>query len=102
MRSALQQPLNAIVDTVRRTLESTPPELASDVSNRGIVLAGGGALLRGIDQLLGTATGLPITVAETPLECVVRGAGASLEESAALTGPTTKRSRRIRRKRRHH
>jgi rod shape-determining protein MreB and related proteins len=99
VRSALEQPLDAIVETVRRTLESTPPELASDVSSRGIVVAGGGALLRGIDQLLASATGLPITVAETPLECVVRGAGASLDETAFLES-THKRNRLMGRKRR--
>jgi rod shape-determining protein MreB and related proteins len=100
VRSALGQPLDAIIDTVRRTLESTPPELASDISSRGIVVAGGGALLRGIDQLLSSTTGLPVTVAEAPLESVVRGAGSSLEENPVLTRPTDRRRRLVRRGRR--
>jgi rod shape-determining protein MreB and related proteins len=90
IRAAIQQPLETIVDTVRRTLESTPPELAADIGSRGIVLAGGGALLRGFDLLLSSETGLPVIVADNPLECVVLGAGSSLEESA-LQGQAAKR-----------
>src|SRR6266511_942535 len=99
VRIAIAQPLETIVDTVRRTLEVTPPELAADISNHGIVLAGGGALLRGIDRLLSAETGLPVLVAEAPLECVVLGAGSSLEESAVL-GRTAKRRSIFRRRRR--
>ena len=99
VRIAIEQPLETIVDTVRRTLESTPPELAADVSSRGIVLAGGGALLRGIDRLLSSETGLPTLVADAPLECVVLGAGSSLEETALL-GRTTQRRRPFARRRR--
>jgi rod shape-determining protein MreB len=86
---------------VKRALESTPPELASDVGNHGIVLAGGGALLRGVDQLLSSETGLPVVVADSPLECVVLGAGTSLEETAVM-GRTSRRGgfRRPRRRRR--
>ncbi len=98
VRSAIAQPLETIVETVRRTLESTPPELAADIASHGIVLAGGGALLRGIDRLLGAATGLPMIVADAPLECVVLGAGSSLEESAVL-GRTAKRRSSLRRRR---
>ena len=79
VRNAIAQPLETIVDTVRRTLEATPPELAADIGSRGIVLAGGGALLRGFDRLLGSETGLPVVVAEAPLECVVLGAGRVIE-----------------------
>src|ERR671937_2241266 len=81
VRSALTQTVALIVDAVRRTLEATPPELAADISDRGIVLAGGGSLLRGIDRRLTADTGLPVRVAESPLTCVVLGAGSSLEES---------------------
>ena len=91
VRSAIAQPLDTIVETVRRTLEATPPELAADVASRGIVVAGGGALLRGIDHLLSAETGLPVLIAETPLECVVLGAGASLEESAVAGRPRHRR-----------
>ena len=66
------------------TLERTPPELAADVADRGLVLVGGGALLRGLDRLLAGQTGLPVAVAEETLTCVARGAGASLEEIATL------------------
>jgi len=99
VHAAIAQPLETIVDTVRRALEATPPELASDIANHGIVLAGGGALLRGLDRLLSSETGLPVLVADAPLECVVLGAGSSLEESALL-GRTAQRSRPFRRRRR--
>jgi rod shape-determining protein MreB and related proteins len=82
---------------VRRTLEATPPELAADVATRGIVVAGGGALLRGIEHLLSAETGLPVVIADAPLECVVLGAGASLEESAVTGRP--RHRRRFRRSR---
>jgi rod shape-determining protein MreB len=102
VRAAIAQPLETIVETVKRALESTPPELASDIGNHGIVLAGGGALLRGVDQLLSSETGLPVLVADSPLESVVLGAGTSLEETA-VTGRTARRRglrRRPRRRRR--
>jgi rod shape-determining protein MreB and related proteins len=99
VRSAIAQPLETIAETVRRTLEATPPELAADVASRGIVVAGGGALLRGIDSLLSSATGLPVVIADAPLECVVLGAGASLEESA-LAGRARHRRRFGRRRHR--
>jgi rod shape-determining protein MreB and related proteins len=95
VREAIDQPVAAIVDTVKRTLEATPPELAADVGNAGIVLAGGGALLRVLDRRLAEETGLPVSVAEAPLQCVVLGAGASLEEP-----PLEQRSRRSSRYRR--
>jgi rod shape-determining protein MreB and related proteins len=101
VRTALAQPVDQIVDAVRRTLESTPPELAADISNSGIVLAGGGALLRGIDRRLSVETGLPVHIADVPLECVVLGAGSSLEEGRVLQRTAKRRlPRRLRRSRR--
>jgi rod shape-determining protein MreB len=76
---ALQEPLNGIVQAVKRALEQSPPELASDIAESGIVLTGGGALLRDIDQLIAKETGLPVRVAEDPLTCVARGGGRALE-----------------------
>ncbi len=75
---ALQEPLSVIVQAVKSALEQTPPELASDIAERGMVLTGGGALLRDIDVLLSEETGLPVVVAEDPLTCVVRGGGGAL------------------------
>ncbi len=80
VREAVQEPIQQIVDAVRRALEITPPELASDIVDRGIVMTGGGALIRGLDQLLAQETGLPIHVDEDPLTCVVRGTGRILDE----------------------
>ena len=76
---ALQEPLQGIVGAVKAALEQTPPELGSDVAERGIVLTGGGALLRDVDKLLMEETGLPVVVAEDPLTCVARGGGKMLE-----------------------
>src|ERR671914_590007 len=80
IREAIQEPVQAIVDAVRRALEITPPELASDIVDRGIVMTGGGALIRGLDLLLAQETGLPIHVDEDPLTCVVRGTGRILDD----------------------
>ena len=76
---ALQEPLAGIVGAVKTALEQTPPELGADVAERGIVLTGGGALLRDLDRLLMEETGLPVVVAEDPLTCVARGGGRALE-----------------------
>jgi rod shape-determining protein MreB len=76
---ALQEPLSGIVGAVRAALEQAPPELASDIAERGMVLTGGGALLRDLDRLLMEETGLPVIVAEDPLTCVARGGGRALE-----------------------
>jgi rod shape-determining protein MreB and related proteins len=100
VRSAIQQPVDTIVDTVKRTLEVTPPELAADIANDGIVLAGGVALLRALDRRLTAETGLPVNVAEAPLQCVVLGAGASLEETPLLAHPSRRRRRGLGRRRR--
>jgi rod shape-determining protein MreB len=80
VREAMLEPVNAIVDSIKIALERTPPELAADIVDKGIVLAGGGALLRGLDALIREETGLPITIAEDPLTCVVRGTGKVLDE----------------------
>jgi rod shape-determining protein MreB len=80
MREALSEPVNAIVEAVRISLERTPPELAADIVDKGIVLAGGGALLRNLDILLREETGLPVVIAEDPLSCVVIGSGRVLDE----------------------
>jgi rod shape-determining protein MreB len=84
LRRALEATVRRIVDAVKDTLETTPPELAADVSDRGIVLAGGGALLRGIDRRLSDETGLNVVIAESPLTCVVLGAGQTLEQLEML------------------
>jgi rod shape-determining protein MreB len=86
VREALSEPLNAIVDAVRRALEGTPPELAADIVDKGIVLAGGGALLRNIDLLLREETGLPVMIAEDPMSAVVLGSGKALDSLALLKG----------------
>ncbi len=78
IRSALSDPLSVIIDAVRTTLEKTPPELSADVIDRGIMLTGGGALLRGIDMLIMQQTGMPVKIAPNPLDCVVNGAGKRL------------------------
>jgi rod shape-determining protein MreB len=81
---ALTDPLNTIVSAVKSALEQTPPELGADIAEKGMVLTGGGALLRDIDRLLMEETGLPVIVAEEPLTCVVRGSGRALEEMDKL------------------
>jgi rod shape-determining protein MreB len=84
IRESIREPVKAIVQAVRTTLEKTPPELAADIVDSGIVLAGGGALLRNLDALLREETGLPIVVADDPLTCVVLGAGMALDEIKLL------------------
>jgi len=80
----MEEPVNAIVDAVRGTLDQTPPELAGDIMDRGIVLTGGGALLRGLDELIRHETGMPVHVAQEPLTSVAMGAGKCIEEFEAL------------------
>jgi rod shape-determining protein MreB len=79
MREALQSPINAIVEELKKTLGQTPPELAADIVERGIVMTGGGALLKGLPKLLAKETGVPVILAENPMLCVVLGAGKFLE-----------------------
>ncbi|MDD5002092.1 MAG: rod shape-determining protein, partial [Thiomonas arsenitoxydans] len=81
---ALTDPLNQIVSAVKNALEQTPPELGADIAERGMMLTGGGALLRDLDRLLAEETGLPVLVAEDPLTCVARGSGMALERMDRL------------------
>ena len=80
VREALADPISAIVDAIRFTLDSTPPELAADIIDNGIMLTGGGALLRGLDMLISRETGITVHVAEDPLDCVVMGTGKCIDE----------------------
>lgn len=89
IREAINDPIAQIVESVKLTLELTPPELSADIMDRGIVLAGGGALLRGLDQLLAVETGMPVHIAPDPLSAVVLGTGKALEESE--TNPALKK-----------
>jgi rod shape-determining protein MreB len=84
VREALGEPVSTIVDAVKVTLDKTPPELAADIMEQGITLAGGGALLNGLDRRLAHETGMPIQIAPNPLYCVALGSGQSLEEFDAL------------------
>jgi rod shape-determining protein MreB len=84
VRKAIEEPVNAIVDAVKTTLDKCPPELSGDIMDRGIVLTGGGGLLRGLDERLRRETGMPIHIAEDPLDSVALGAGKCVEEFEAL------------------
>ena len=79
VRDALKEPVAAIIDAIKTTLEKTPPELAADIMDKGIMLAGGGALLEGLDKLINQETHMPVHVAEAPLDCVALGAGKALD-----------------------
>jgi rod shape-determining protein MreB len=80
IREALNEPISAIIERVKSVLEQTPPELSSDIIERGMMLTGGCALLRGLDKLLASQTGIPIHVAEDPLSCVALGCGRALDQ----------------------
>ena len=82
VREALADPVSSIVDAIKSTLERTPPELSADIIDNGIMLTGGGALLRGLDMLINRETGMPVHVAEDPLDCVVNGTGKCLDLGA--------------------
>jgi len=86
VRRALEEPVNLIVDAVKSTLDKCPPELAGDVMDRGIALTGGGALLRGLDQRIREETGMPVHIADSPLESVVLGTGKCVEDFDVLRG----------------
>ncbi|AKN32284.1 rod shape-determining protein MreB [Clostridium carboxidivorans P7] len=79
VRDALSEPVAQIIDSIKTTLEKTPPELASDIMDKGIMLAGGGAMLKGLDQLINKETHMPVHIAESPLDCVALGAGKALD-----------------------
>ncbi len=92
MMEALQEPVNAICDAVHAVLEKTPPELASDISTRGIVMTGGGALLHGLNKLIEKRTGIPTYIAEDAISCVAKGTGMSLEHLDLLEKANTKKN----------
>jgi rod shape-determining protein MreB len=94
VRRALDEPVTQIIDAIRSTLDKTPPELAADIMDRGIVLAGGGALLHGLDERLRHETQMPVHLAESPLTCVAVGSGRSLEEFEAIHRSARARPRR--------
>jgi rod shape-determining protein MreB len=99
VRDALDEPLSQIIQAVKSTLDQTPPELASDIMDRGIMLAGGGSLLQGLDERLREETQMPAHRAESPLTCVAVGSGRSLEEFEAIhkSNRSNNRNRRPRR-----
>jgi rod shape-determining protein MreB len=98
IRQALEEPLSQIIDAVKETLDRTPPELSSDIMDRGIMLAGGGSLLQGLDERLREETQMPCHLAESPLTCVAVGSGRSLEEFEVIHR-TNRNSSKNRRKR---
>lgn len=83
---AIKEPVNAIVDAIKSTLEKTPPELSADIMESGIMLTGGGALLKGLDTLISLETGMPVNIAEEPLDCVAKGTGLALENIEKWAG----------------
>ena len=92
---AMKESITQIVEIIKATLEKTPPELASDIMEKGIVLAGGGALIKNLDKLVSIETGMPVYVADEPLDCVVRGTDKTLQEIEKLkTVLKNKRKRR--------
>ena len=84
IREALAEPLSHVIEAIKTTLEKTPPELAADIIDQGITLAGGGALLRGLDRLINKETGMPVNIADSPLDCVAEGTGKVLEDIEKL------------------
>ncbi|NLZ91236.1 MAG: rod shape-determining protein, partial [Clostridiales bacterium] len=95
IREAIAEPVNSIMEAIKFTLEKTPPELAADIMDKGLVLTGGGALLKGMDKRVKEETGMPVNIAENPLDCVVMGTGKALEELNLLRRVlvSTKKSR---------
>ena len=92
---ALQEPVEAVIEGVKKVLEITPPELAADILNNGIVMTGGGSLLEGLDILLSKRTNLPVHIADEPISCVAMGTGKSLEQIALLSKARSKGPRRV-------
>ena len=89
VREAITEPISLIIDTIKNCLENAPPELAGDIVDRGIMLTGGGALLRNLDVLIREETGLPVTIADDPLSTVARGAGMALDQLDVLKEVTS-------------
>ena len=85
IRGALEDPLSLVLEAIRITLERTPPELAADIIDQGITLTGGGALLKNLDKLINQETGMPVQIAESPLDCVANGTGMVLDNIDRLT-----------------
>ena len=96
VRKAMADPINQIIDTIRVTLEKTPPELSADIIDRGITFTGGGALLRGFAELIAEETGIPVTVAPNPLDCVVLGTAKRLENDSGFENYVFRRGKRYR------
>ena len=96
VRSAMADTLADIIDVIRVTLEKTPPELAADIIDRGMTLTGGGALLRGLGERIAEETGMPVTVAANPLDCVVLGTAKRLEPGSGFENYVFRRGRRFR------
>jgi len=84
VREAIEEPISQIIDVIKVALEKTPPELSSDVMERGIILTGGGALIKNIDKLISVKTGIPVYITESPLNAVVRGTGKALDDLEKL------------------
>jgi rod shape-determining protein MreB len=95
IRESMSEPLSVIIEAIKQTLERTPPELAADIVDRGIMLAGGGAKLKGLDTLIGHETGIVTHVAADPLDCVVLGTGLALEKHKQMERVFSNRSRRM-------
>ena len=94
VRKAIEEPVNAIIDSIKTSLDRTPPELAADIMDRGVILTGGGALLRGLDERLKHETGMPVYIADSPLSSVAIGSGKCLEEFEVLQKVLVSPSRR--------
>lgn len=91
VHDAIKEILDVIVSGVKEVLENTPPELAADIVNKGIILTGGGALLDGVDRLLCRETGLPIYIAEDPMSCVAKGTGRALHNMGIISAASKRR-----------
>ena len=96
VRNAMVDPISQIIDAIRSTLEKTPPELSADIIDSGITLAGGTALLRGLAELIAEETGMPVTVAANPLDCVVLGTAKRLEADSGFQNYVFRRGKRFR------
>ena len=92
----MADPISQILDTIRSTLEKAPPELSADIIDTGITLTGGGALLRGFAELIAEETGIPVTVAANPLDCVVLGTAKRLETDSGFDNYVFRRGKRFR------